>query len=61
MITIDQAIHILSHYLVSEFYLPEEYWYIPDIQHLIQQHNWNMIPSEARGWVMLRKRMVYQD
>jgi len=47
--------------LVSEMYIPSDYMRVPEIQHMIHIHNWSIIPSEIREWVMVRKRRIYQD
>ena len=61
MITIEESIHLLTSDLVSVMYLPETYLSIPDIDHAIRTFNWMIIPSELQGWVIARRRVIYQD
>ena len=61
MITIDEAIHLLSSDLVSGMYLPETYLSIPEIDHVLRMFNWMIRPSELQGWVILQRRVIYQD
>ena len=61
MITINETLHLLMSDLVSEMYIPSDYMRVPEIQHMIHIHNWSIIPSEIREWVMVRKRRIYQD
>ena len=61
MITIEEAIYLLNSDLVSEMYLPHTYLSAPDVDRLIQIHNWMILPSEIQGWILLRKRRVFQD
>lgn len=61
MITIDEAIYLLSSDFVSELYLPHHYLSVEHIQHLLQRHNWMIIPSIMEGWFIIRKRIIYQD
>lgn len=61
MITVQESIYLLSSGLTSEIYLPEEYLTIYDVQLVAQQYNWTIVPSVAQGWILLRRRMVFQD
>lgn len=61
MITIEEAIHLLSSDLVSGMYLPETYLSIPEIDHALRMFNWMIRPSELQGWVILQRRAIYQD
>jgi hypothetical protein len=61
MISIDECCYLLTTNLVSGFYFPESYLSIPELDHLIQLHNWSVFASEVAGWVYLRRRIVYQD
>lgn len=61
MITVEESIYLLSSDLTSEFYLPQDYLCIPQIQDGLHNYNWMIIPSLSPGWVLLRRRIVYQD
>lgn len=61
MISVEECCHLLTMNLVSEFYLPESYLLIPELDHLIRLHNWMVFASEVAGWVHVRRRMIYQD
>lgn len=61
MISVEESLYLLQSSLVSELYLPVSYLSIPDIDHVLRQYNWMILPSEAEGWVVVRKRIVYQD
>ena len=61
MISVEESLYLLQSNLVSEFYLPVSYLSVPDIDHTLRQFNWMILSSEADGWVMVRKRIVYQD
>jgi hypothetical protein len=61
MITIEESIHLLTSDLVSGMYLPETYLSIPEIDHSIRTFNWMIRPSELQGWVILQRRVIYQD
>jgi len=61
MISVEESLYLLQSNLVSEFYLPVSYLSVPDIDHALRQFNWMILSSEADGWVMVRKRIVYQD
>lgn len=61
MITVQESIYLLSSGLTSEIYLPEEYLMIYDVQQVAQQYNWAILPSVAKGWVLLRRRIIFQD
>jgi len=61
MITIEESIYLLTSDLVSGMYLPETYLSIPEIDHAIRMFNWMIRPSEIQGWVILQRRVIYQD
>jgi hypothetical protein len=61
MISVEESLYLLHSTLVSELYLPVSYLSIPDIDHTIRQYNWMVLSSEVEGWVIVRKRIVYQD
>ena len=61
MITVEESLYLLQSNLVSELYLPVSYLSVPDIDHALRQLNWMILASEVEGWVMVRKRFVYQD
>lgn len=61
MITVEESLYLLQSSLVSELYLPVSYLSIPDIDHTLRHLNWMIIASEVEGWVVARKRIVYQD
>ena len=61
MITVEESLYLLQSNLVSELYLPVSYLYVPEIDHALRQLNWMIFASEVEGWVMARKRIVYQD
>ena len=61
MISVEESLYLLHSTLVSELYLPVSYLSIPDIDHTIRQFNWMVLPSEVEGWVIVRKRIIYQD
>ena len=61
MISIEESLYLLHSSLVSEMYLPVSYLSIPDIDHALRQYNWMILTSEVEGWVMIRKRIIYQD
>ena len=61
MITVEESLYLLQSNLVSELYLPVSYLYVPDIDHVLRQFNWMVLASEVEGWVMVRKRIIYQD
>ena len=61
MISVEESLYLLHSTLVSELYLPVSYLSIPDIDHTIRQFNWMVLSSEVEGWVIVRKRIIYQD
>jgi len=61
MISVEESLYLLHSTLVSELYLPVSYLSIPDIDHVIRQFNWMVLSSEVEGWVVVRKRIIYQD
>lgn len=61
MLTIDEAIKLMTSGWVEELYVPHSYLDFSDMIHVIQQYNWMVLPSEAFGWARLRRRMIYQD
>lgn len=61
MITVEESLYLLQSNLVSELYLPIFYLSIPAIDDTLRQFNWMVLASEVEGWVMVRKRIVYQD
>jgi len=61
MLTIEEAIRLMTSGWVEEMYVPQSYLEFSDVIHVIQQFNWMVLASEAAGWVRLRKRMIYQD
>jgi len=61
MISVEESLYLLHSTLVSELYLPVSYLFIPDIDHVIHQFNWMVLSSEVEGWVVVRKRIIYQD
>jgi hypothetical protein len=61
MISVEESLYLLQSTLVSELYLPLSYLSIPDIDHALRHFNWMVLSSEVEGWVMVRKRIVYQD
>jgi len=61
MISVEESLYLLQSNLVSELYLPISYLSVPDIDHALRQFNWMILSSEVEGWVVVRKRIVYQD
>jgi hypothetical protein len=61
MISVEESLYLLQSALVSELYLPISYLSVPDIDHALRQLNWMIFASEVEGWVVARKRIVYQD
>jgi hypothetical protein len=61
MVTIEEAIQLLANNFVSEMYLPEYYLTVPNIQEIVHHNNWMVLPSVVPGWILLRKRLIYQD
>ena len=61
MISVEESLYLLQSSLVSELYLPISYLSVPDIDHALRQLNWMIFASEVEGWVVARKRIVYQD
>ena len=61
MISVEESLYLLHSTLVSELYLPVSYLSIPDIDHVLRQLNWMVLSSEVEGWVVVRKRIIYQD
>ena len=61
MISVEESLYLLQSTLVSELYLPVSYLSIPDIDHRLHHFNWMVLASEVQGWVIVRKRIVYQD
>jgi len=61
MMSIEETIYLLTSGLVSEMYLPHSYLTIPDIDHILRNDNWMIIPSAIDGWMIVRRRVVYQD
>ena len=61
MITLEQSLHLLINKFVSSFYLPEEQLNNPYVDEAIRQNMWAIFPSTQAGWVIARRRVVYQD
>ena len=61
MISVEESLYLLQSALVSELYLPISYLSVPDIDHVLRHFNWMVLSSEVEGWVVVRKRIVYQD
>lgn len=61
MITVEECIRLLSSDWVSGFYVPQSYLTIDTISYLIHEYNWIILPSEIAGWIMIRRRIAYQD
>lgn len=61
MISVEESLYLLQSTLVSELYLPVSYLSILDIDRVLHHFNWTVLASEVQGWVIVRKRIVYQD
>jgi len=61
MLSIEEAIYLLTSGLVSEMYLPHSYLSIEQIHHILYYQNWMITDSTMNGWVIVRKRIIYQD
>lgn len=61
MFTIEECVYLLASGLVSEMYVPEEYLHDPHVLDAMHRFLWMTIPSHLVGWVVVRRRVVYQD
>ena len=53
--------HLLTCGLVTELYIPTPYLYEPHVDEALRNHMWFVIPSLQEGWVVVRRRILYQD
>jgi hypothetical protein len=58
---VEQSLHLLTNKFVSSFYMPEEHLNDPYVDEAIRQNMWAIFQSTQAGWVIVRRRVVYQD
>jgi len=61
MFTVEECVHLLTCGLVSELYIPAPYLHDPYVDEALRYHMWFVVPSMQEGWVVVRRRILFQD
>jgi hypothetical protein len=61
MTTVESQLRVLSSRYILETNIPIIFLSIPDIIKAIKQYQWNIFPCNIKGWVTVKKNIIFTD